>query len=320
MGHSDSPDERFDLKELREWISRRKLLIGAATVGGGLLLTSQPDSDEHLTRAEDRLGELATTIDAADVVDPQQSWRLSDAVTEAVASVNDALDRDLGDDRETKDRLATINAATAYYINLGNTLDTATNLLTRIATSERTVLEHEGTLGYDPVAEFDTIAFEESIARLSKAENELTLGTAGENSLIPDQQRVVDALRAQRDVYNLHITAQQTYLDTATMIEAGTRAQERSHFDKARSILTEAQESLTAGIPTAKYRYRLSGAGLSLEQYATLLTLRREGVTKLLSGCEPSLPVHQRRAVSDEAIDRFFESRRVVTSSTRRTV
>lgn len=320
MGHSDSPDERFDLKELREWISRRKLLIGAATVGGGLLLTSQPDSDEHLTRAEDRLGELATTIDAADVVDPQQSWRLSDAVTEAVASVNDALDRDLEEDRETKERLAAINAATEYYINLGNTLDTATNLLTRIATSERVVLKHEGTLGYDPASEFDTSAFEETIARLSKAEKEPAIVTVGEGSLIPDQQQVVDALRAQRDVYKLHITAQQAYLDTATTIEAGTRALERSRFDGARSILIEAQESLTAGIPTAKYPYRLFSTGLSLEQYVTLLTLRREGVTKLFSGCEPSLPVQQRRAVSDEAVALFFEARRVVTDRTTGTV
>ena len=314
MGDSDCADEGLTLEELRERISRRKLVaIAIGLVGGGSLLTGQPDEDKHLTRAEDRLAELATRINDADVVNPQQSWRLHDDVTTAVETVNEALRQDSSADSETKRRIAALTAAVDYYTVLGNALGTATHLLTQLAESEFDVLNHEGALEYDPAAEFDTVAFRESIARLSKAEKEPAAVTARDQKLVPVQHRVVDSLRSQRDVYELHITAQQTSLDTAAAIEAGMRALEQSRFDRARSMLTKARNSLTAGIPTTNHRYRLFASGLSLDQYATLLTLRREGVAKLLDGCEPSLPAQQRRFIADEAVDHFFEARRIVT-------
>lgn len=314
MGDSDHADERLTLEALCERIDRRTLIaIAIAGIGGGSLLTSQPDGDEHLTQAEDQLAELARRINDVDVVNPQQSGMLHDDVTMAVETVNEALRQDSSADSETKRRIAALTAAVDYYTELGSALNTATNLLTQLAESEFDVLNHQGTLGYDPAAKFDTVAFRESTARLSKAEKEPAAVTARDQKLVPDQHRVVDSLRSQRDVYELHITTQQTYLDTGTAIEAGMRALEQSRFDRARSLLTEVRDSLTTGIPTTNHRYRLFASGLSLDQYATLLTLRREGVTKLLNGCDPSLPVQQRQVVSDEAVDLFFEARRVVT-------
>lgn len=314
VGDSDCTDEGLTLEELRERISRRKLVaIAIGLVGGRSLLTGQPDRDEHLTRGEDRLAELATRINDVDVVNPQQSWRLHDDVTTAVETVNETLRQESSADSETKRRIVALTAAVDYYTELGGTLGTATNLLTQLAESEIDVLNHEEALEYVPAAEFDTVAFRESIARLSKAEKESAAVTARGQKLVPDQHRVIDALRSQRDVYELHITTQQTYLDTGTAIEAGMRALEQSHFDRARPVLTEVRDSLTSGTPTTNYRYRLFASGLSLDQYATLLALRRKGVTKLLNGCAPSLSVQQRQAVSNEAVDLFFEARRVVT-------
>jgi len=169
-------------------------------------------------------------------------------------------------------------------------------------------------LGYDPATRFDTAAFNESISRLSEAKKDTAVVSSRESKLVPDQQQVVDDLQVQCTVYERHITAQQTYLDTAPAIEAGIRALETSNFDTAKSRLTEASESLTADIPEAESSYRLSHYGLSLDQYATLLDLRRQGVSKLLAVCDASVSAEQRQSVSNRALDLFFEARRIVTN------
>lgn len=220
------------------------------------------------------------------------------------------------EDSKTEHRISALEAATEYYSELVTVLDTATNLWARVSNAEAAVLNHEGTLEYNPATEFDTTPLNESITRLSTNENEQGGVNSQGRKLVPNQEQVLNSLRSQRDIYEQHITAQQTYVDTATTIEAGIRAYEKSRFDAARSKLTDTRNLLTAGMPSAKYHpYRLHQTGLSLEQYASLLTLRREGVKKLLNVCEPSLPAQQRRSASNEALDIFFEARQVVRGS-----
>jgi hypothetical protein len=115
-------------------------------------------------------------------------------------------------------------------------------------------------------------------------------------------------------VFDRHLTAQQTYLDTAMTIESGIRAYEQSQYDAAQSKLSQARESLSEGIPRTEVSYRLSHAGLSLDQHTTLLDLRREGVSKLLDVCDESVSEQERRAVANTALNYFFEARQVITN------
>jgi len=59
---------------------------------------------------------------------------------------------------------------------------------------------------------------------------------------------------------------------------------------------------------------RLSNTGLSIDQYATLLGLRREGVSKLLSVCDESVPEQERRTMANTALNHFFEARQIVAN------
>lgn len=316
MDDSDSPDEGFDLEGVLERIGRRELIGGAgAVVLSWLIFTDQSDIDDHLKRAENRLVELAASIDDADLVDPRQSSMIHREVTDGIETVNDELDQQSSDDQETKQRISALTAAIEYYTELGETLEVARSLLPQIADSEETVLNHRRNIGTDPATKFDTDSFKQAIARLSEAEKEPEDVTSRNRKLVPNQEGLVDSLHGQYKVYDLHITAQQTYIDTATTIEAGIRAQEQSNFDMARSKLSQAQDFLVDGIPTTKDRYRLSHVGLTLDQYEALLTLRRRGVKRLLDVCEQSTPAPQRRSAINEALDLFFEARGIVTSS-----
>ena len=319
MEDSDRSTGGFDFEELRERIARRKFLIGGTALVGGLAFTNQSDtnrskSEERLTQAEDRLAELAVTINDADLVDPRQSLQLNNDVTQVIKSVDDSLNQDLPEDPEIEQRVSALVAASEYYGTLAKTLDVAASLLTQIADLELIVLNHEGELGYDPATDFDTLAFNKSVKQLSKAEKNPDAVTSRDRKLVPEQQQVLDDLRSQRNIFESHLTAQKIYLDTAAAIEAGIRAHEKSRFDIARSALTDARKSLSSGIPNTDARYRLSSVGLSLDQYERLLRLRQKGVSKLLSVCNDSVPVQQRRSVANDALDRFFEARQIVTN------
>lgn len=315
MDELDRSDNDLNIDTIREHVGRRELLGGALTlVSGFLILSSQESSDEHLKRAESRLAKLAASIDNADLMDPQQNAQLYDKTTGAIESVNVALSQDSTDEPQIKQRIAALEAARDYYTEVEKVLDAAINLKTQVAESESTVLDHKDTLGYDPTSEPDTTAFKRSITSLSEVRREPAAATSQYRELVPDKERVLDSLRSQLSVYEQHVSAQQTYLDTAVAIEAGVRAHEQADFDAARSSLTKARKSLTAGIPTMKRSYRVSYFGLSLGQYAKLLTLRRKGVRKLLGVSEASVPVQQRRAVADESIDLFFDARQIVLS------
>ena len=187
-------------------------------------------------------------------------------------------------------------------------------LLTQVADSELEVLRHKRSLGYDPVTAFELRSFEESITRLAQSKKDPETVTSEGRTLVPKQSQVIDSLRVQRDVFDRHLTAHQTYFDTAIMIESGIRAYEQSQYNTAQSELSRARESLSTGIPQIEVSYRLSNAGLSINQYATLLNLRREGVSKLLSVCDESVSEKERRTVANTALNHFFEARQVITN------
>lgn len=315
MGESDGSDERPDLSRILERIGRRKLIVGAVGgLTGALIISDQYESHDQITPAENQFFELAESLNDADLKNPQQSPRLHDKVVGAVDSVGETLDQVSPEDPQTEERISVLNAALEYYTELGETLGTATSLLGEVSDSELAVLHHQRDFGNHAPDNIEKGRFEESIGRLSQAEKEPAAVTSEDRKLVPDQEQVVESLRAQAKVYELHITAQQSYLDTATSIESGMRAHEQSRFDTARSKLGQARGSLTDAIPTTNYRYRLFHTGLSLDQYAKLLDLRRKGVVKLLETSNSDHPEQNRRSVSDEAVDFFFEARRVVTS------
>lgn len=319
MEESDRSTEGIDFEGLRDQIARRKLLLSAVAISGGSVLITQSNSTQkeetnHLAKAETQLVEAAGLINNADLVNPRENSILHDEISRAVESVTNILDQISSDGPQAEQRVSGLNTAIEYYNTLKRTFNVGTTLLTQVADSELDVLNHKRTLEYDPITEFDLDTLEESITRLTQVEKGSEAITSKGRKLVPDQQRVIDSLRAQRDVFDQHLTAQQTYLDTATAIEAGIRAHEQSQFDTARSKLTEVRESLSTGIPETELSYRLSNVGLSLDQYATVLSLRREGVSKLISICEESVPEQQSRAVANTALDQFFKARRVVTN------
>lgn len=319
MGDPERSTDGLDLEALREGIVRRKLLLGVVALGSGSILITQSDSTQKedtdgLAQAETRLVEVAGQVNDANLANPRSAPILHNQITRAVESVTDALDQHGSDGSKTEPRVSALNAAIDYYNTLATTLNAGTSLLTQVADSELEVLRHKRRLGYDPVTAFDLESFEEAIMRLTRSKKNSGTVTSKGRKLVPSQSQVIDSLRAQRDVFDRHLTAQQIYLDTAIAIESGIRAYEQSQFATARSKLSEARESLSAGVPRTEVSYRLSNAGLSLNQYAILLDLRREGVSKLLDVCDESVPEQQRRAVANTALNHFFEARRVVTN------
>lgn len=319
MGDSDRSTDGFDFEDLREEVVRRKLLLGVAALGGGSILITQSDSTQtkdtdELAQAETRLEDVAGQVNDADMANPREVPVLYNEITQALKSVTDTLDQHDSGGTQTEQRVSALNAAIDYYDTLVRTLNTGTTLLSQVAESELEVLRHRRSLGYDPVTAFDLGSFEESITRLSQSKKDPETITSNGRKLVPDQSQVIDSLRVQRDVFDRHLTAQQTYLDTAMTIESGIRAYEQSQYDTAQSKLSQARESLSSGIPRTEVSYRLSHAGLSLDQHATLLDLRREGVSKLLDVCDGSVPEQERCAVANTALNYFFEARQVITN------
>lgn len=319
MVDSDRSTEGFDLEDLREEVARRKLLLGVAVLGGGSLLITQSDSKQkedtdELDQAETRLVDVSGQVNDVDLANPREASFLHNEITQAVKSVTDALDQHDPGGPKTEQRAAALYAAIDYYNTLARTLNTGTTLLSQVADSELEVLRHKRSLGYEPVTAFDLGSFEESIRGLTRSKKDPETVTSNGRKLVPNQSQVIDSLRVQHDVFDRHLTAQQTYFDTAMTIKSGIRAHEQSQYDTARSKLSQARETLSSGIPRTELSYRLSNAGLSLEQYATLLDLRREGVSKLLSVCDESIPEGERRTVANTALNHFFEARKTVTN------
>lgn len=319
MEDSDRSTDGFDFEDLREQIVRRKLLLSAVAVGGGSIFftqsesTQQEDADD-LAQAESQFIEIAGRINGADLIDPQETSLLYDEITHTVRSVTDILDQYNSEEPQAEQRIAALSAAVEYYDTLVTTLDEGFTLLTQVVDSEIEVLNHKRNLEYDPVAASDIERFEESIVQLSQVETSSEPVSEDGTKLVPNLDQVIESLRAQHDLFDRHLIAQQTYLNTAKSIESGIRAFEQSKFDTARTKLNEAHESFSAGTPQTGASYRLSNAGLALDEYVTLLDLRREGVSKLIDVCDDSVPEQQRRAVANTALDHFFEARRVVTN------
>jgi hypothetical protein len=315
----DRSTDGFDLEDFREEVARRKLLWGVAGLGGGSILITQSDptqkeDTDKLDQAETRLVDVAGQIHDADLANPREASFLHNEITQAVKSVTDTLDQHDPDGPQTDQRVAALNAAIDYYNTLARTLTTGTTLLSQVADSELEVLRHKRSLGYEPVTAFDLGSFGESITRLSQSKKDPETVTSNGRKLVPNQSQVIDSLRVQHDVFDQHLTAQQTYLDTAMTIESGIRAHEQSQYDTARSKLSQARETLSSGVPRTEVSYRLFNAGLSLDQYAILLSLRREGVSKLLDVCDESVPENKRAAAVNTALNRFFEARQMINN------
>jgi hypothetical protein len=316
---SDRSTEGFNLEDLREEVARRKLLLGVGVLGGGSLLITQSDSTQKegtdgFSQAETRLIDVAGQVNDADMANPREASFLHNEITQAVKSVTDTLDQHDSGGPQTEQRVSALNAAIDYYNTLARTLNTGTTLLSQVADSELKVLRHKRRLGYEPVTAFDLGSFDESIRGLTRSKKDPEAVTSKGRKLVPHQSQATDSLRVQRDVFDRHLTAQQTYLDTAMTIESGFRAYEQSQYDTAQSKLNQARESLSAGLPRTEVSYPLSNAGLSLDQYATLLGVRREGVSKLLDVCNESVPENQRSAGVNAALNRFFEARQMITN------
>ncbi|QZP39386.1 hypothetical protein [Halobaculum magnesiiphilum] len=319
MGDSERSTDGYDLEDLREQIGRREILLGAVVLGGGSMLlnpsgSSQSEDSNHLAQAETRLSEVAERINDADVVNPLQTSTLHDEITRAVESVTDILNRYGSGGPQTEQRVSALRTAIEYYNTLAAAFKTGAALSGRVAKSELAVLYHNQSLEYEPAAAFDLESFEESIIRLTQAEIDPDAVTSKTGQLVPNQQEVIESLHGQRDLFDQHLTAQQAYFDTAKTIEAGIHAHEQSQYDAARSQLIDARDSLSGGIPQMEASYQVSNTGLSISQFATVLELRRDGVSKLLSVCEESISEKEKRAGANSGLDYLYQARAVVTS------
>lgn len=313
--------EDVDTEEILDGITRRQLVVGGGAVtgavGAGSVLFGQdgdtePTPADRLTTAETRFTGVATTLTETDVVDPYSSWGLRNEIETALNSVNQILSEDFPDEPEIQQRLSALRTATEYYSTLLTSLTAADSLFGSVSDSEPDVLKQTRELEYDPASELDSSSFEQSIGQLAAAEKAPSEVTSEDRTLVPDQQAVLDALRTQREILDRHIRAQQSYVDSATPIEAGVRAYEQSRFADARANLADAQEALLTDISGTSGAYQLSDNGLTLDQYRELFTLRQDGVAQLLDASQESVPEDERQSAVNSALNTFFKARNLI--------
>jgi hypothetical protein len=181
---------------------------------------------------------VAVTLTETDVVNPHSNWDLRNKIETALNSVNQILSEDFPGEPEIQQRINALRTATEYYSTVVTSLTAADSLFGSVSDSEPNVLKQTGDLNYDPASKLNSSSFEQSLGQLAaniKAPSEVT---SEGRALVPDQQAVLDALRTQREIFDRHIRAQQSYLDSATPIEVGVRAYEQSRFADARATLT----------------------------------------------------------------------------------
>ena len=309
--------EDIDAEDIGEQITRRRLLIGGGAIGGGSLLLGQdretePTPEDQLTSAETRFATVATTLNEADAADPNSSWDLQNEVEAGLNAVNQILSEGFPDDPKIEQRLSALRTATTYYSTLLTSLAAADSLYISVGDSELEVLNHTGQLDYSPTSKLDTASFGQSIAQLADAEKSPSEVTSEGRTLLPDQQAVLESLRTQREVFDRHIRAQQSFLDSATTIEAGIRAYEQSRFDDAEAILADAHETLLSDISGTDGDYQLSKMGLTLGQYSKVFSLRQDGVAKVLEASRGSTSEEKRQSAINSALNTFFEARNLI--------
>lgn len=313
VDEQDRSDDESDIDTVREAVGRRELLGGAAALIIGTAYVINERDYTELDQAEAHFIELSNTIDSRDLADPLNVLELHREVTGTVESVNEKLAEVDPDRPEIHQRLSMLETVRNYYSALADVLVISKSLQREIDDIESSVLDDEGPFETSLSNDVDLSSLNRSISELSAIDLEARSGTSDDSDLVPNPQGVRGSLRTQHEIFDQHITALQIYLDTGSPIEAGIRAHEKTHFDIARSILIDARETLSAGIPT-KVRYRVSPSSLSLEQYVQILQYRRDGVMKALSASRESTPVDQRRTKLNNALDSFFEARGIVVN------
>lgn len=309
--------EDIDMEDIGEQITRRRLLVGGAAIGGVSLLLGQdretePAPEDRLTTAETTFTTVATTLKEADIADPNSSWDLHDEVEVGLNTVNRILSEDFPDDPKIKQRLRALRTATEYYSTLLTSLAATGSLYISVRNSELEVLNHTGELDYNPTSELDTASLKQSIAQLADAEKSPSEVTSEGRTLVLDQQAVLESLHTQRKVFDRHIRAQQSFLHSATAIEAGIRAYEQSRFDDAEANLVDAQDALLPDISGIDEVYQLSRMGLTLDQYSELFSLRQDGVAQVLDASRESISEDERQSAINSALNTFFESRNLI--------
>jgi hypothetical protein len=321
MGDRDRTPANTDEADIDKGVTRRHLIVGGVAVtgaiGAGSVLFGQdgdtePSQADRLTTAETHFTGVATRLIEADVADPHSTWGLRNEIETALNSVNQILSEDFPDDPEIQQRLSVLRNAIEYYSTLVTTLTAADSLFDSVSDSEPNVLKQTGELDYDPVTKLDSSSFEQSIGQLAAVEKAPSEVTSEGRTLVPDQQAVLDALHTQRELFDRHIRAQQSYVDSATPIEAGVRAYEQSRLADARANLTDAQEALLPNISGTSGAYQLSDNGLTLDQYRELFSLRQDGVAQLLDASQESVPGNERQSAVNSALNVFFEARNLI--------
>ena len=321
MGDRDRTPANTDEADIVKGVTRRHLIVGgvavtgAIGVGSGLLGQDEdiePTPADRLTTAETRFTGVATTLIETDVADPYSSWELRNEIEAALNSVNQILSEDFPDEPEIQQRLSALRTATEYYSTLVMPLTAADSLFESVSGSEPNVLKQTGGFDYNPASKLDTSSFEQSLGQLAAAEKAPSEVTSEGRTLVPDQQAVLDALRTQREIFDRHIRSQQSYVDSATPIEAGVRAYEQSRFADARVNLADAKDALLPDISGTSGAYQLSENGLTLDQYRELFSLRQDGVTQLLDASQESVSEDERQSAVNSALNAFFEARNLI--------
>ncbi|TKX87613.1 hypothetical protein EXE43_02105 [Halorubrum sp. SS5] len=321
MGDRDRTPANTDEADIHDGVTRRHLIVGgvavtgAIGVGSGLLGQDEdiePTPADRLTTAETQFTGVATTLTETDVANPHSSWDLRNKIETALNSVNQILSEDFPDEPEIQQRINALRTTTEYYSTLVTSLTAADSLFGSVSDSEPNVLKQTGDLNYDPASKLDSSSFEQSLGQLATAEKAPSEVTSEGRTLVPDQQAVLDALRTQREIFDRHIRAQQSYLDSATPIEVGVRAHEQSRFADARANLTVAQEALLPNISGTSGAYLLSNHGLTLDQYREVFSLRQDGVAQLLDAIQETVPEDERQSAVNSALNAFFEARNLL--------
>jgi len=328
---------------LPESVTRRRVLTGAAAgVGLSAFILPVPiHVDRKLSRAERRVTGLADTLANHDLRDPQQAAGIYTELRTAIDAVQTILtDEGVRDGQQVDDLHRETHQSLSFLPGITDpngrsrtarriaTLTTAVNYysLLRTAVAELLAVQADlwetetAVLYYDP-ADPPTTIERSRIASSTDPITELPTeapSTDGDSHRLPDLlpplQQITTQLHAQSTVYERHLAAQETYLKTGKLTETGAEHYETEHLTDARQVFEDAHRRSDLDIDPQYHEYALHDAGLTLGQYDHLFTLRREGLTHLLTACEFERTEEARRTAFNTGLDRLFDARQMVVS------
>lgn len=341
-------DEVPDRETVQEWaeehdIGRRDVLKGILPViGAGWVFRNQfPTSSNarsRLSDAEDSATGLAERLTATDLRDPLAMSGLTPMMESTIETIDGVLHdgtvtkgvwiaekrRQVADalsilpgiapppaESHPTTRVARLKAALAYYQSLNEVLQYAASTQREVAAIESPALNHGIRPEQAPPNILDTDEMETRAEETRKTGDRM-VDDVSTDSLLPDTERVAAQLTTQAQIQYQLSKAIQAYLDTGELIQTGARWHEREKLDKAKEQFHAAKEQIPEAVHESDQAYAISNDGLTLHEYRTLLTMRGEGLDKLITACSSEVDANKQAALFNAGLSHLIDARGVI--------